>query len=114
MPRVVRANCGDAGRVTDDELVRSCASRRIGSGVGDHASPESSSRTNTASEVGSTIGSLANDVRRFSRLFSDQVCDAPDAVTIVPKRAFDDDVRPRHRRFVVALQDDSRRPGRRL
>jgi hypothetical protein len=30
------------------------------------------------------MGSLANEVSRFSRLFSDQVCAEPDAVTIVP------------------------------
>jgi hypothetical protein len=39
---------------------------------------------NKASAVGSTIGSLANDVNRFSRLFSDQVVAEPDAVTMVP------------------------------
>src|SRR5258708_14495200 len=60
----------------------------IGPGVGDYAAPESSSRTNRASPVGSTIGSLANDVNRFSRLFSDHVCAAPDAVTTVPKPGF--------------------------
>ena len=42
---------------------------------------------NSASAVGSTTGSLANDVSRFSRLFSDHVCAEPDAVTMVPKRA---------------------------
>src|SRR5258708_38705031 len=61
------------------------ACRAIGPGVGDHAAPESSSRTYRASPVGSTIGSLANDVNRFSRLFSDHVCAAPDTVTTVPK-----------------------------
>jgi len=40
---------------------------------------------NNASAVGSTIGSLANEVSRFSRLFSDQVVAEPDAVTMVPK-----------------------------
>src|SRR5213079_790539 len=50
--------------------------------------PESSSRMNSASDVGSTTGSLANDVNRFSLLFSDQVCAEPDAVTTVPKWAF--------------------------
>src|SRR3982074_2211769 len=43
---------------------------------------------NSASAVGSTTGSLANDVNRFSRLFSDHVCADPDAVTTVPKCAF--------------------------
>src|SRR2546430_2614960 len=43
---------------------------------------------NSASAVGSTTGSLANDVNRFSRLFSDHVCADPDAVTMVPKCAF--------------------------
>src|SRR3954447_9453405 len=60
--------------------------RFIGPGVGDQASPDSSSRMNSASAVGSTIGSLANDVRRFSRLFSLQVVAEPDAVTMVPNR----------------------------
>src|ERR1700704_4062141 len=60
----------------------------MGPGAGDQAAPVSSSRTNSASAVGSTTGSLANDVNRFSRLFSDQVCAEPDAVTIVPKRGF--------------------------
>ncbi len=38
-----------------------------------------------ASAVGSVTGSFANGVSRFSRLFSDQVNDEPEAVTIVPK-----------------------------
>ncbi len=33
------------------------------------------------------MGSLANDVSRFSRLFSAHVCADPDAVTMVPKRS---------------------------
>ena len=44
-----------------------------GPGVGDHASPVSSSRMKSASAVGSVTGSLAKGVRRFSRLFSAQV-----------------------------------------
>jgi RecG-like helicase len=44
----------------------------MGPGVGDHASPDSSSRMNHASAVGSITGSFANVVRRFSRLFSDR------------------------------------------
>ena len=63
-------------------------SRRTGPGVGDQISPDSSSRMNHASAVGSATGSLANEVSRFSRLFSAHVCDAPDAVTIVPKPGF--------------------------
>src|SRR5688500_1153757 len=43
---------------------------------------------NSASAVGSTMGSLANEVNRFSRLFSDQVCADPAAVTMVPNREF--------------------------
>ena len=39
-----------------------------------------------ASAVGSVTGSLANGVRRFSRLFSDQVWAAPEVVTMLPKR----------------------------
>ncbi len=38
--------------------------------------------------MGSVTGSLANGVRRFSRLFSDHVVAVPDAVTTVPKRGF--------------------------
>src|SRR6266511_5106089 len=60
-------------------------SRGNGPGVGDHTSPLSSSRTRMASEVGSLTGSFSNGVSRFSRLFSDQVQDDPDAVTTVPK-----------------------------
>ena len=56
---------------TRTRLARPCA--RIGPGVGDHASPVSSSRTNSASAVGSLTGSFANGVRRFSRLFPAQV-----------------------------------------
>ena len=62
-------------------------SRGSGPGVGDQISPVSSSRTRMASEVGSATGSLANGVSRFSRLFPDQVKDAPEAVTTVPKAA---------------------------
>src|SRR3954467_792658 len=63
--------------------LRGC--RVIGPGVGDHATPDSSSRTKMASEVPSTIGSGANGVTRFSRLFADHVLVAPASVTIVPK-----------------------------
>jgi hypothetical protein len=62
------------------------ATRTIGPGVGDHASPESSSRTNSASAVGSVTGSLANGVSRFSRLFPDHVWAEPDVVISVPNR----------------------------
>jgi hypothetical protein len=41
---------------------------------------------NSASAVGSLTGSLANGVRRFSRLFPAQVWDDPPAVTMVPNR----------------------------
>ena len=76
--RVTPASC----RMTNRPLA--CV-RGSGPGVGDQASPVSSSRTSTASEVGSVTGSFANGVSRFSRLFSDQVKDEPDAVTTVPK-----------------------------
>src|SRR5438128_2265294 len=79
--RVTPAEC----RITHRPLA---ASRRTGPGVGDQTSPDSSSRMNHASAVGSTIGSFANDVSRFSRLFSDHVQDEPDAVTIVPNTGF--------------------------
>src|SRR6267142_2197588 len=88
MPRVIRENWVTPAEwwMTNWPL---SGVRAIGPGAGDQASPESSSRMNSASAVGSTIGSLANDVSRFSRLFSDQVCADPDAVTMVPKLGFD-------------------------
>ena len=52
------------------------------------------------------MGSLAKDVNRFSRLFSDHVCVEPDAVTMVPKRSFAIAVGPRQRCFLVAVRDD--------
>jgi hypothetical protein len=58
--------------------------RRPRPGWGDHASPVSSSCTNRRSADGSVTESLAKGVSRFSRLFSAQVKDAPDAVTTVP------------------------------
>ncbi len=105
MPRCTRAKRVTPAewRMTKRPLV---ASRRTGPGVGDHTSPVSSSRMNHASAVGSATGSFANDVSRFSRLFSDQVCDAPEAVTIVPKLGIRDDVHPRRRRLLLALQHD--------
>src|SRR3954466_5974357 len=60
--------------------------RARGPGVGDHKSPDSSSRMNSASVVGSLVGSFANGVNRFSRLFADHVYADPDAVTMVPNR----------------------------
>jgi hypothetical protein len=60
-------------------------SRAIGPGVGDHVSPERSSRMNKASPVGSVTGSFANGVRRFSRLLTYHVCEAPELDTVVPK-----------------------------
>src|SRR2546426_2426943 len=71
-----------ACRVTNRALSRV---RRIGPGVGDHASPPSSSLKKRASAVGSVTGSLAKGVRRFSRLFSAHVYAEPDAETTVPK-----------------------------
>ena len=62
-----RASAPAECRITKRPL---SASRRIGPGVGDQASPVSSSRMKRASAVGSLTGSLANGVRRFSRLFS--------------------------------------------
>src|SRR6476659_5938557 len=62
--------------------------RRIGPGVGDQASPVSSSRTNSASPLGSVTGSFQNGVSRFSRLFSAQVNAEPEAETIVPNPGF--------------------------
>ena len=84
MPLVARAKRVTPApwRITNRPLA---PSRGSGPGVGDHASPLSSSRTRMASEVGSVTGSFANGVRRFSRLFSDQVKAEPDAVTTVPK-----------------------------
>jgi hypothetical protein len=47
--------------------------RRSGPGVAVQTAPSSSSRMKMASLVGSLMGSLANGVRRFSRLLSAQV-----------------------------------------
>ena len=81
-------------------------SRRSGPGVAHQISPLSSSRRKIASAVGSTSGSLANGVSRFSRLFSDQVQAAPDAVTIGSEGRVRDDVGPGHRRLLVAFEHD--------
>src|SRR5580704_6644460 len=62
--------------------------RRMGPGVGDQASPVSSSRTKSASPLWSVTGSFQNGVRRFSRLFSAQVNADPEADTIVPNVGF--------------------------
>ena len=75
-----------AGRVANDAA--SAAVRAMGPGVGDQDSPVSSSRTKSASPVGSPIGSFAKGVNRFSRLFPAHVCAAPDEVTMVPNAAF--------------------------
>ncbi len=83
MPCVVREKCVRPAVWRTRQW--SAAVRAIGPGVGDQDSPVSSSRTKSASPVGSLIGSLANGVSRFSRLLPDQVCAAPDAVTMVPK-----------------------------
>src|SRR5262245_10622780 len=61
--------------------------RGSGPGVGDHARPVSSSRTNNASPPRSTTGSLANGVNRFSRLLTDHVVAEPLLLRIVPKRS---------------------------
>ena len=76
VPHAVRdaREAGEAGGMPDQEApVRCRTGGASGPGVGDHASPVSSSRTKSASPVGSVTGSFANGVRRFSRLFSDQV-----------------------------------------
>ncbi len=62
-------------------------SRGSGPGVGDHSAPDSSSRRNSASAVGSITGSLANGVSRCSRLLAAHVWAAPPLVTMVPKRS---------------------------
>src|SRR5437867_7986642 len=83
MPFVKRAKLDEpaAWRITKRPLVRF---RGNGPGVGDHASPVSSSRTNMHSALGSVTGSFENGVSRFSRLFSAHVNADPDAVTMVP------------------------------
>src|SRR6516164_7365169 len=63
-------------------------SRGNGAGVAPHTDPDSSSLRKIASPVGSPIGSFANGVRRFSRLFTDHVNAEPDALTIVPNSGF--------------------------
>ena len=59
-----------------------------------------------ASAVGSLTGSLANGVSRFSRLFSDQVWAAPDAVTMRAEARVGDDVHPGQRRLRLAVEHD--------
>ena len=87
MPDATRLNLvrPAACRITDRPLADV---RRIGPGVGDQASPVSSSRMNSASPLGSMTGSFANGVRRFWRLFDAHVKAAPDADTIVPNVGF--------------------------
>ncbi len=83
MPRVTREK-----RVTPAECCTTkrplAALRGSGPGIGDQTSPDRSSLMNTASPVGSVTGSLANGVRRFSRLFPAHVVADPDAVMMVP------------------------------
>src|SRR6266851_3652851 len=62
--------------------------RRIGPGIGDQASPVSSSRMYSASALGSVTGSFQNGVSRFSRLLSAQVNEEPDEETMVPNEGF--------------------------
>ncbi len=78
--------------------------RRTGPGVGDHVSPDSSSRMNHASAVGSATGSLANDVRRFSRLFSDHVIRRPRRRDDGAEAVVRDHVRPWQRRLPISLE----------
>jgi hypothetical protein len=49
---------------------------------------------------------LANDVSRFSRLFSAQVCAEPDDGDDRAEARIGDDVRPRRRRFPIAFEHD--------
>src|SRR3977135_301248 len=72
MPEATRLNVVNPaeGRITHRPLADA---RRSGPGGRDQPWPVSSSRTNSASPVGSGTGSFQNGVRRFSRLFSAQV-----------------------------------------
>ena len=64
------------------------AVRASGPGAALQTAPSFSSRRKIASPVGSLIGSLANGVRRFSRLLPAQEKAAPDAFSIVPNSGF--------------------------
>src|SRR5207244_11291064 len=64
------------------------AVRASGPGAAPQTAPSFSSRRKIASPVGSLIGSLANGVRRFSRLLPAQEKAAPDAFSIVPNSGF--------------------------
>src|SRR3977135_1638330 len=83
MPFVKRAKLDEPAewRITKRRLV---LVRGSGPGVGDHASPVSSSRTNMHSALGSVTGSFENGVSRFSRLFLAHGSGGLDAVTMVP------------------------------
>ena len=101
------AEAGDARRDAGSRSGRSRGVRRIGPGRGrPDVARVSSSRTKSASAVGSVTGSFANGVRRFSRLFSAQVYAEPDAETTVPNAGVGDDVDPGQRRLLVAVEHD--------
>ena len=83
---------------------RLVAVRRSGPTVGDQASPVSSSRTKSASAVGSLTGSFANGVSRFSRLLPAQVKAEPGSGDHGAEPGVGDHVRPRQRRFRLSLE----------
>ena len=112
IPRCTRENrvTPAAWRMTNRPLA---SSRRTGPGVGDQNSPDSSSRMNQASAVGirhrvvrerrqPVLSAVARPGVRGARRGHDR-----------PKAGIRDDVRPRRRRFLVALERDRRTPVRR-
>ena len=101
-------------RVADDPARRSSASRRSGPG---RRRPRprrvSSSRRKSASAVGSLTGSLANGVRRFSRLLLGPGEGGPGGGDDGAEAGIGDDVHPRQRRLRLALEHDRRTRARR-
>ena len=80
---VTRAKRENTGRVPRRRSGRSSACGGIGPGVATRPRP-TPRRARTGLRRRVVTGSLANGVRRFSRLFSAHVCAEPDAETTVP------------------------------
>ena len=86
MPCARVREAGDAGARGGPRSGRSRVRGAAGPGVGAPGLAASRRRAGRAPRrSGSLTGSLANGVRRFSRLFSAQVKAEPEAVTTVPK-----------------------------
>ena len=106
MPATARWKRRHAGARAGSRTGRSSTSRRIGPGVGDQASPVSSSRMNIASPVGigdrivrerrqPVLAAVLRPGERRARRRHDRA-----------ERRVRDHVRPRQRRFAIAVEDD--------